>query len=54
MTRQPDSLDKLLVLATANGYKGEQHGEKDEESSLYDYVEKSVYGQDCALRRYVM
>ena len=54
MGRQPDCPDELLALAKANGYKRGEHREKDADPSPYDYVEKSVYDQDCALRRYVM
>jgi hypothetical protein len=54
MGRQPDGLDKLLALATVNGYKRGEHREKDADPSPYDYVEKSAYDQDFALRRYMM
>jgi hypothetical protein len=54
MSRRPDSSDKLLALAEMSGYKRGEHGEKDADSVPYNYVEKIVYDQDCALRRYVM
>jgi hypothetical protein len=54
MGRQPDSPDKLFALATVNGYKRGEHREKGADPGPYDYVEKSVYDQDCVLRRYVM
>ena len=54
MGRQPDSPDKIFALSTANGYKIREHREKDAGPSLYGYVDKTFYDQNCALRYYVM
>jgi hypothetical protein len=54
MGRQPDGSDKLLALATESGYKRGEHREKDADPVPYNYVDKTVYDHDCALRRYVM
>jgi hypothetical protein len=54
MGRQSDDSDKLLILTTENGYKKEEYREKDANSIFYNYINKTVYNYDCALRRYVI
>jgi hypothetical protein len=54
MERQPDSLDKLFALATANNYKKEKHKEKYADPTLYNYVDEIVYDQNCVLRHYII
>ena len=54
MSRKPDDPDELLARAEANGYGGGEHREEDAVPDRHAYVDKTIYDQDGALRRYVV
>jgi hypothetical protein len=54
MGRKPNDPDELLARAKANGYKRGEHREQDAVPDRYAYIDKTIYDQDGALRRYVV
>ena len=54
MGRKPNDPDELLARAKANGYRRVKHREQDAVPDRHAYVDKTIYGQDGALRRYVV
>jgi len=54
MGRKPDDPDELLARAEANGYRREEHGEKDAVPDRHAHIDKTIYGQGGTLRRYVV
>jgi hypothetical protein len=54
MGRTPDDPDELLARAKANGYRRGEHKEQDAVPDRHAYIDKTIYDQDGALRRYVV
>jgi hypothetical protein len=54
MGRTPDDPDELLARAKANGYRRGGHKEQDAVPDRHAYIDKTIYDQDGALRRYVV
>jgi len=54
MGRKPDDPDELLARAKANGYRRGEHKEQDAVPNRHAYIDKTIYDQDGALRRYVV
>lgn len=54
MGRKSDDPDELLARAKANGYRREEHREKDAVPDRHAHIDKTIYDQDGALRRYVV
>jgi hypothetical protein len=54
MGRRFNDSDELLARAKANGYRRGEHKEQDAVSDRHAYIDKTIYDQECALRRYVV
>jgi hypothetical protein len=54
MGRKPNDPDELLARAKANGYRRGKHKEQDAVPDRHAYIDKTMYDQDGALRRYVI
>ena len=52
--RGPKDPDKLLAQVKANGYRRGEHREQDAVLNRHAHVDKTIYDQDGALRRYVV
>jgi hypothetical protein len=52
--REPEDPDELLARAKANGYRRGEHREQDAVLNRHAHVDKTIYDQDGALRRYVV
>ena len=46
--------DELLVRVKENGYRRGEHREQDAVPDRHAYIDKTIYDQDGALRRYVV
>jgi hypothetical protein len=52
--QNPEDPNKLLARAKTNGYRRGEHREQDAVPNRHAHINKTVYDQDCALRRYVV
>ena len=52
--REPEDPDELLARAKANDYWREEYREQDAVLNRHAHVDKTIYDQDGALRRYVV
>jgi hypothetical protein len=52
--REPEDPDELLARSKANGYRRGEHREQDAVLNRHPHVDKTIYDQDGALRRYVV
>jgi hypothetical protein len=52
--REPEDPDELLARAKADGYWRGRHREQDAVLNRHAHVDKTIYDQDGALRRYVV